>query len=88
MSFDKSMLIGRKPVKGSKEPQLITAEDKLVSREHCRISNSGNGPEIEDLNSHNGTFLDGKRVKGRMPLRSGSELRVGDTSYHIQIFRG
>jgi hypothetical protein len=34
---------------------------------------------LVDLGSTNGTFLDGTRIKGRAPLRLGSQIRLGST---------
>ena len=49
----------------------------LVSRVHCRLTASADGTlEVRDLNSTNGTFINGERVEaGR--LTSGDRLGVG-----------
>jgi pSer/pThr/pTyr-binding forkhead associated (FHA) protein len=49
----------------------------LVSRVHCRLTASADGNlEVQDLDSTNGTFINGKRVEaGR--LKSGDRLGVG-----------
>jgi pSer/pThr/pTyr-binding forkhead associated (FHA) protein len=47
----------------------------LVSRLHCRLT-AGHGLEVLDLNSTNGTFVNGKRVT-RATLRPGDRLTVG-----------
>lgn len=49
----------------------------LVSRVHCRLTaSSGGGLEIRDLESTNGTFVNGHRV-GSASLVSGDRLQVG-----------
>ena len=49
-----------------------------VSRSHARIHfDHGKGWTLEDLNSANGTWLDGVPVKGRVPLNDGSRLQLG-----------
>ena len=52
-------------------------EAPLVSREHCRLTASADGGlEVQDLDSTNGTFINGERVSaGR--LTSGDRLGVG-----------
>jgi pSer/pThr/pTyr-binding forkhead associated (FHA) protein len=49
----------------------------LVSRVHCRLTASADGSlEVQDLDSTNGTFINGERVEaGR--LTSGDRLGVG-----------
>ena len=49
----------------------------LVSRVHCRLTSQPNGElEVRDLNSTNGTFVNGERVENAV-LESGDRLQVG-----------
>ena len=49
----------------------------LVSRVHCRVSALANGElEIRDLDSTNGTFVNGERIDA-VRLASGDRLTVG-----------
>ena len=49
----------------------------LVSRVHCRLTSLPNGElEVRDLNSTNGTFVNGERVENAV-LESGDRLQVG-----------
>ena len=49
----------------------------LVSRVHCRLTALANGElEVRDLDSTNGTFLNGERVESSL-LSSGDKLGVG-----------
>jgi hypothetical protein len=50
-----------------------------VSRQHARIHQSKDGVFIEDLNSTNGTFLNGQRLipSKLYPLEHGDMLRLG-----------
>ena len=48
----------------------------LVSRLHCRVSAGASGLEVVDLDSTNGTFVNGQRVT-RAPLNDGDRLGVG-----------
>ena len=49
----------------------------LVSRVHCRLTVAPDGIlEVRDLESTNGTFVNGKRIE-RARLRSGDRLGVG-----------
>ena len=49
----------------------------LVSRVHCRLTVFADGAvEVEDLESTNGTWLNGERIN-RAPLVEGAILKVG-----------
>lgn len=49
----------------------------LVSRVHCRLTALPNGDlEVKDLDSTNGTFVNGDRVENAL-LASGDKLQVG-----------
>ncbi len=53
---------------------LPTAE---VSRKHCEIRLTGGTVVATDLESTNGTFVDGVRIAAPTPLRAGGTLRIG-----------
>ena len=55
----------------------LSLDDKKVSRHHFEICFTENGYLLVDLQSTNGTFLDGKRVE-RAYLAAGSQIVVGD----------
>jgi len=48
----------------------------LVSRLHCRLSAGATELQVDDLDSTNGTFVNGERVK-RSSLKQGDRLGVG-----------
>ena len=49
----------------------------LVSRVHCRLTASGDDTlEVRDMESTNGTLVNGERVEARM-LVSGDRIQVG-----------
>ena len=50
--------------------------DHLVSRKHCTVRPAGDGYELADLSSHNGTFVNGVPVT-RKVLAHGDVIRVG-----------
>lgn len=49
----------------------------LVSRVHCRLTAGASEIEIVDLDSTNGTFLNGTRVDKRAIARSGDRIGIG-----------
>jgi DNA-binding NtrC family response regulator len=54
----------------------LNIEDPTVSRFHCEIRMDGTGARVRDLNSRNGTIVDGVLVTDAF-LRSGSLLNLG-----------
>lgn len=64
----------------------VSVADPSVSGHHARIINGSDGFEIEDLNSTNGTFLRGEKIK-RAPLRSGDRLLIGTVEFTFLLDR-
>jgi ABC transport system ATP-binding/permease protein len=54
----------------------------LVSRLHCQLTAHDAGLEVKDLDSTNGTFVNGTRVTSAR-LQTGDRLRVGRTELTI-----
>jgi pSer/pThr/pTyr-binding forkhead associated (FHA) protein len=61
----------------------VTVMDIKVSRAHCRIDRVGNAFYLNDLNSTNGTFLNGQQVS-RQVLNRGDYIKVGYTILAFQ----
>jgi pSer/pThr/pTyr-binding forkhead associated (FHA) protein len=59
----------------------------LVSRLHCRLTLQPDGLLVEDLESTNGTFVNGERVRTLL-LRSGDALRVGRVEFSVREAAG
>jgi pSer/pThr/pTyr-binding forkhead associated (FHA) protein len=59
--------------------------DPTVSRRHCRLGLDAGRLAIEDLNSLNGTLLDGYEVPRFQPapLRTGQELVLGRVTLRL-----
>ncbi len=55
----------------------------LVSRLHCRLSASDDTVEVVDLESTNGTYVNGKRVT-KARLAKGDTLRVGRVELTVE----
>ncbi|RKG87945.1 FHA domain-containing protein [Corallococcus terminator] len=53
--------------------------DREVSKEHATIEKVGRDFVLRDLNSSNGTFVNGRRVTGEMRLRDGDEIALGSS---------
>lgn len=63
----------------------VTIDDPQISRRHALIRPAVAGLEIEDLDSLNGTWVNGERVDGRRLLGSGDLVQVGGASFEIVV---
>lgn len=59
----------------------IQIEDPFASSRHARISRQGDVLVLEDLNSTNGTWLNGSPLDGPQPLHPGDRIRIGDNEF-------
>jgi transcriptional regulator with AAA-type ATPase domain len=75
--------LGEKPVSvGGATDNVIALSDRAVSQYHCRIEPSSRGVSIRDLDSTNGTWVDGVRIR-RHELRPGAVVRIGRTVLRV-----
>jgi Mg-chelatase subunit ChlD len=58
----------------------ICIPEGRISSSHARITREDGKFFIEDLNSTNGTFIDGRKVSGRVQLTAGAVVRMGGAS--------
>jgi serine phosphatase RsbU (regulator of sigma subunit) len=68
---ERGLVLGRSP------PAEIVLNDSEISRAHCRFVVVDGDLMMTDLNSTNGTVLDGARVKGTVTVPVGAILRLG-----------
>ena len=74
----KELIIGRLPECN------IQIEDNLISRRHARLEVSGTQVILSDLGSHNGTWVNDKKILIPTTLVEGDKVRIG---HSIFIFR-
>ncbi|HLW36873.1 MAG TPA: FHA domain-containing protein [Candidatus Eremiobacteraceae bacterium] len=55
----------------------IILDDETVSKQHARLTLEDGRPCVEDLQSTNGTSLNGKRIEHKSPLRRGDRIGLG-----------
>jgi hypothetical protein len=69
--------IGRAP------DNQVVVNDPKVSSHHAHIRPEGEGYEIVDLGSSNGTFVNEQQLVPNMPrpLQTGDQVRIGDTKF-------
>ena len=76
--IDSDAIIGR-------QSDTLALIDSTVSRQHARLIRQNDAWAIEDLNSANGTFVNGARIKRPTPLHLGDQIRCGTT---LLVFGG
>ena len=76
VAIDDALSIGRGP-----ENQLVIP-DLGLSRSHCRIDNDHGRFVLHDLQSLNGSFVNGIPVQHRM-LEQGDQIRIGDSVFML-----
>lgn len=93
MAFDarEELLIGRKDNARGIYPDidlgLDGGYDAGVSRRHALITLHGSSCVLEDLESANGTYINGQRLPPRraVPINSGDELRFGTLALRVEL---
>lgn len=68
---------GERTIGRSAEADILI-EHETASRKHARIIVEGNRVFIADMNSRNGTFLNGKPVKEKIEIKPGDAIALGE----------
>jgi len=63
----------------------LCLEDPFASGHHALILWREEQWWVEDLESHNGTYLNGEPISGVAPLASGDRIRIGETWLRFEI---
>lgn len=58
----------------------VQIDDVTVSRRHAKITLSDDGATLDDLESKNGTFIDGTKISETTPLADHQTFVLGDAS--------
>ena len=72
-------LTSEQSIIGRSDNANISFEDKMLSKEHLAIQVLDNKVFVKDLNSSNGTYIDGKKIETQKlrELKRGSKLLLG-----------
>jgi hypothetical protein len=68
---------------GRQDTDLVV-EDPEVSRRHAVLRRSDGSVIVEDLDSTNGTFVNGERIRRPIAVGPGDQIRVGRTTLEIE----
>lgn len=72
--------IGRDP----KQCDLVISEDKFMGRCHGVITFEDSELYFEDLQSKNGSFINGKRIQGKIKIEAGMIIKLAHTEFQIK----
>ena len=64
---------------------IAIPKDTFASSVHARVYEHSNGYYVEDLDSTNGTFVNGKKISGPQVIVSGDRLQVGQTIFEVNV---
>lgn len=76
---DEEVIIGRDP-----EKCQIVLNDPEISGEHAKVTKTMINCFIEDLNSSNGTYVNGERIN-KVELENGDEFTIGETTFVLDV---
>jgi FHA domain len=63
----------------------VRIEDRFASAIHARLYSRGASYYVEDLDSTNGTFLNGGQLSGEAELSDLDEIKIGDTELRFEL---
>jgi len=69
---------------GRSENAEIPIDDPYASSAHARIYERGDFMQLEDMGSTNGTYLNGRQVRGTERLKVADVIKIGDSEYRYQ----
>ena len=77
-------LIGGLSIGRSKEAD-VRIEDRYASSIHARVFSREGRFYVEDMNSTNGTLLNGATLHGEAELIDGDTIQIGDTIFRLEV---
>ena len=66
----------------------IILQDVSISRQHCRVHTADGSLRLADLNSKNGTALNGRRIAAEVVVGEQDVLEIGTTTLKVRISSG
>ena len=77
-------LIGGLSIGRSKDADVQIA-DRYASSIHVRVFERGGRFYVEDMNSTNGTLLNGATLNGEAEIIDGDTVQIGDTQFRLEV---
>ena len=77
-------LSGRQLTIGRAGDSDLIVDDEYASTHHAKLVFINGDWLVQDLDSTNGTFLDGEKVGTPMPVPMNTQVRVGQTTFELR----
>ena len=68
-----------------REDADVVVDDPEASRHHAVVANQGGSVTVRDLDSRNGTFVNGKAVMAEMELAQGDMLKIAGIAWRVEL---
>ena len=68
---------------GRKADNLLILGDKYVSSQHAKIFRKNTDYILQDLGSTNGTLLNNKKVKDKVVIKKGDQIKIGTSIFKV-----
>ncbi|URZ05120.1 hypothetical protein CLROS_004440 [Clostridium felsineum] len=75
--------VSREITIGRKDDNSIMLNEGYVSGHHARVYLRNNQYILEDLNSTNGTVLNGQKIKSKAYIKAGDEIKIGSSVFKV-----
>lgn len=69
---------------GRASDNQVVLTDSSLSRQHARLRWDHGTSLLEDLGSHNGSFLNGQRIHGSVAIAPGDEITLGRVCFRVE----
>lgn len=70
---------------GRVDDNTFPIAESSVSSHHCEVYLRGDEVIVNDLNSTNGTFINGDKITGEAVLKPGQTLRLGQVELRLEV---
>ena len=79
------MVLDRKEIRIGRAPNNeFVIEDDYASSQHARLQRNDEGWILQDLNSTNGTYVDGARIGAPVLIKQEMQIRIGKTIFELR----
>ncbi len=79
------LVLDRKEIRIGRAPNNeFVIEDDYASSQHARLQRTDDGWLLQDLNSTNGTYVDGARIGAPVPIKQDMQVRIGKTIFELR----
>lgn len=76
--------VGRDVDKSNEKNYLYIGGDSAISKTHLRILADVSGIFVEDMNSSNHTYVNGRKIRTRVKIDRGDIVKIGRTKLKIE----